>query len=114
MQRLILSGLSVLLISTLQAPAVKAQMSALNPQMNSHPITEVQPFNLVYLGYQGYFQEQGIPSNGAFIAAVHSGRVNPKKLVQIAIERGRLSPETLNDRGYLNAVESQLQGLLDD
>lgn len=108
MQRLILSGLSVLLISALQTPSVKAEMSAFKPSMNA-TITEVLPFNLVYLGYQGYFEDQGVPSNGAFVAGIHSGRVDAMKLVQIAIERGRLSPETLNNQGYLNSVETQLQ-----
>jgi hypothetical protein len=111
MQRLILS---VLLVSALNVPAVKAEMSAYKPQMNVHPITEVQPFNLVYLGYQGFFQDRGIPSNGAFLSAIRSGRVNGTKLVQIAIERGRLAPETINDRGYLSAVDDQLEALFDN
>ncbi|GFE71519.1 hypothetical protein [Chroococcus sp. FPU101] len=108
MQRLILTSLSVLLISTLQTPSVKAEMTAYKQKMST-TITEVLPFNLVYLGYQGYFTNQGIPSNGAFVAGIHSGRVDAMKLVQVAIERGRLSPETINDQGYLNAVETQLQ-----
>ncbi|MGH2412979.1 MAG: hypothetical protein ACRDEA_04645 [Microcystaceae cyanobacterium] len=88
MQRLILSGLSVLLISALNTPSVKAEMAAVNSKVSLSHITEVQPFNLAYLGYQGYFQKEGIPSNGAFISALKSGRVNAIVLVNKAIDRG--------------------------
>ena len=74
-------------------------------------------------GYQGYFTNQGIPSNGAFARAVHTGRVSAEDLVQGAISeagtqsviaQGRLSPETINDRAYLNSVESHLNTLNND
>ncbi|MGK7875267.1 MAG: hypothetical protein AB4426_18810 [Xenococcaceae cyanobacterium] len=109
MERLILSGLFVGLIGVINTPAVRADITAVNQNVSRNNIMEVQPFNLVYLGYQGYFQNQGIPSNGAFIAAVQAGRVNEVELVKSAIDSGRLSPQTLNDQSYLRAVKAELR-----
>lgn len=114
MKRLILGGLFVGLICAINIPAVRAEIVAINKNVSRNKIMEVQPFNLVHLGYQGYFTDQGIPSNGAFIAAAQSGRIDEYQLVKSAIERGRLSPQTLNDQGYLNAVSAQLRDLSRD
>jgi hypothetical protein len=103
MKRLLLSGLSVLLVSALQIPAVKAQTNF------DEPAYRVEPFNLVHLGYQGYFEKEGIPSNGAFIAAVEAGKITPIALVNSAIEQGKLPSETLNDQRYLEDVGTQLK-----
>jgi hypothetical protein len=110
MQRFILSGLAVVLMSAMHAPNALAGMSAYHQNSHRNNTTEVRPFNLVSLGYQGYFQN--IPSGGSFIAGVKSGKITATTLIQSAIEQGRLSPETLSDRGYINSVNNQLQFLL--
>jgi hypothetical protein len=70
---------------------------------------ELTPFNLVKNGYQGYFVDQGVPSNGAFVYAIHFGRVDAEKLVKSAIAKGRLSSETLKDQSYLRKVDFLLE-----
>jgi hypothetical protein len=108
MKRLLIASLSTLVLAI--APAYSEAMTAANSN-TSQNIVEVSPFNLVYHGYQGYFSDMGIPSNGAFLTAIHSGKVQARDLVKVAIDKGRLSPDTINDRGYLNAVQSQLNNL---
>jgi len=58
--------------------------------------------------------ERLLPSNGAFARAVQTGRVSAEDLVQGAIAQGRLAPETINDRAYLDSVNSHLNGLDND
>ncbi len=60
------------------------------------------------MGYQGYFQEQGIDSNEHFRFAVKTGKVDAEALVQSAVDKGRLSNESLDDEAYLNDVQFQL------
>jgi hypothetical protein len=109
MKRLLFASLSTLVLA-IAAPAYSQEISTVNQNPNRNVI-EITPFNLVYRGYQGYFSEQGIPSNGAFIAAVHSGKIQASDLVKVAIQQGRLSPETSNNQSYLHAVETQLDEL---
>lgn len=70
--------------------------------------TRITPFSLVINGYQGYFADRGIPSNGAFQWAVHFKRVDAETLVKSAIAKGRLSSDTLNDQSYLRKVQLML------
>ncbi|MCU0536387.1 MAG: hypothetical protein MUD14_21070 [Hydrococcus sp. Prado102] len=110
MKRIILSSLAVILMSAVNISSAVANPTAYNQNSDRHNITTIQPFNLVHLGYQGYFKN--IPSNGAFISGVKSGRINAKTLIESAIAQGRLAPESLNNRGYINSVNNQLQFLL--
>jgi hypothetical protein len=103
MKSILLSGLSALFISALSIPALKAETVA------NEATYRVEPFTLVYLGYQGYFEKEGIPSNGAFLTGVETGKITPMVLVQSAIDHGRLTSETLSDREYLNNVATQLK-----
>lgn len=107
MKRVILSSLAVVLMSAISVPNAVANPNAYNMNSARNNITTVKPFNLVHLGYQGYFKN--IPSNGAFISGIKSGRINAKTLIESAIAQGRLSPESLNDQGYVNSVNNQLQ-----
>ncbi|NEP29418.1 hypothetical protein [Moorena sp. SIO3I6] len=110
MKGLVLGSLGTLLIATATTPVLASEIAA-NSTTSRNNIVEVKPFNLVYLGYQGYFSEQGIPSNAGFISAVKTKRITAKDLVASAIERGRLSPETINDSSYLAHVNTQLSTL---
>ncbi len=109
MKSLIISGLSVLAVTTAAIPSFANELVAMKNR--SSVIQEITPVNLVQLGYQGYFKNQGIPSGGRFTAEANSGDIDAKTLVKSAIAIGRLSPDTINDQGYLNIVEIQLQGL---
>ncbi|NEO13486.1 MAG: hypothetical protein F6K59_05540 [Moorea sp. SIO3F7] len=110
MKGIVLGSLGTLLIATATTPVLASEIAA-NSTTSRNNIVEVKPFNLVYLGYQGYFAEQGIPSNAGFITAVKTKRITAKDLVASAIKRGRLSPETINDYTYLAHVNSQLSNL---
>lgn len=103
MKHFLLSGLAVVLISALPIPSVRSET------IDTRNLSRLEPFYLVRLAYQGYFEKEGIPSNGAFLAAVESGKITSIELVKSAIEHGRLAPETLDDSGYLQNVESQLR-----
>ena len=110
MKGLVLGSLGTLLIATATTPVLASEIAA-NSTTSRNNIVKVQPFNLVYLGYQGYFAEQGIPSNAGFITGVKTKRITAKDLVASAIERGRLSPETINDSSYIAYVKTELSKL---
>ena len=115
MKFFILSSLSVLLISAATAPTVKAEIAAVtNTANNAATISQLKPFNLVHMAYQGYFRDQGIPGYSAFLAAYEAGRVSAEELVQSAVKKNKLSPETASDRGYLRAVKSYIESLRKD
>ena len=108
MKRLLIAALSTLTVAAI--PAQAQEMTAYN-QNKIQSIAEVTPFNLVEHGYQGYFSEQGIPSNGAFLSAVRTGKIKAEDLVKGGIARGRLTPETLSDQSYLSSIQTQLDTL---
>jgi hypothetical protein len=113
MKRIILSGLSLLLLSTAAAPAVYAQTTSEAPPENAETLgMAVTPFNLVFLAYQGFFESEGIPKFNQLISDYAAGRVTPEDLVEVAISMRRLPAETMSNRGYLFAVERQLDSLL--
>lgn len=72
---------------------------------------EVTPFNLVYKSYRGYFADSGIPGYGNFLTAINSGQIKAEDLVEKAIAEGRLAPDTIEDRGYLNSVTGLMHSL---
>ena len=109
MKTSILISLSALTLSLVVAPVLAQERGAI--MVPTRNIIEITPFNLVTSSYQGHFVNQGIPSNAAFITEVKRGKIKAEDLVETAIARGRLSPETLNDRAYLNSVEAHLDGL---
>jgi hypothetical protein len=74
----------------------------------------VTPFNLVFLAFQGFFETQGIPSSMGLVSAYRNNQVTASDLIKIAISMNRLPQSTLTDRGYLNAVNSQLEDLASD
>ncbi|VEP14336.1 conserved exported hypothetical protein [Hyella patelloides LEGE 07179] len=113
MKRSLLVSLSALALSLVTAPAFASEVAAVNSHSTNN-IVEISPVDLVNRSYQGFLADQGIPSNGAFNRAVHTGRVTAQDLVNGAIASGRLAPETINDRAYLNHVNSQLRNINDN
>lgn len=114
MKRTLFVTLSALALSLTTAPAFANEIAATNTSVQTNSIVEINPFDLVTRSYQGYFSDRGIPSNGSFVGAVNSRKVTSQDLVQAAIASGRLAPETLEDRAYLNAVTSHLRNLNND
>jgi hypothetical protein len=111
LQRLVMSGLIVGLISVVSTPIVRAEMMTDGYGSTSVNSDKLQPFSLVTLAYQGYFKDEGIPSNGTFMSGVSGGQITAKKLVESAIKAGRLPEAAINDLAYLHYVENQLQFL---
>ena len=121
-----------LTVSTIVS-SVKAQEVRTTPQVairNAQTVLEHQttPFNLVSdragidsgsqaltgipqvnLAYRGYFKN--IPSYTQLAQAYLFGHVDAANLVRAGVEQGRVSPETLNNKDYLSAVDARLRTL---
>lgn len=123
MKGLVFGGLSVLLMCTTVAPALRAEVIAETVPVNTSQTDvmnmppriatrmAVTPFNLVFLAFQGFFESQGIPSSMSLLAAYRNQQVTAVDLVKIAIDMNRLPQSALTDREYLNAVTFQLEDL---
>ncbi|MBE9206442.1 hypothetical protein IQ244_07920 [Nostoc sp. LEGE 06077] len=88
--------------------------TAINSYMSPSSVIRsrgIQPFNLVYLAYQGNLQSQGIPSGSTLIFQYQRGSLNAEDLVKAAIKANKLSDQFLQDQIYLSAVETQLSSL---
>ncbi|MCC5639246.1 hypothetical protein LC593_26160 [Nostoc sp. CHAB 5844] len=88
--------------------------TAINSYMSPSKITTyhvIQPFNLVYLAYQGNLKSQGIPSGSNLIVQHQRGDLNAKALVKAAIHANQLPNQLLQDQTYLSAVDVQLSSL---
>lgn len=90
------------------------RMDASFPSMSAKFKMTVTPFNLVFLGFQGFFASENIPAAMEFIRAYQNGKITPQSLTKAAIKMNRLSPETLKDKAYLASVQSQLDTLVQD
>ena len=113
MKRLILSSLSLLLISTATAPVFASEKIAVNSTdlaSNSLSTVRIEPFNLVSLAYQGYFENKGIPGYSELIVAYQAKQITPKDIVRSAVNANRLPSAALNDQEYINAVKNTLDG----
>ncbi|MEH1792884.1 hypothetical protein [Nostoc sp.] len=95
------------------AQTVNTNNSAEQINTDSSNISYLQPFNIAFLAYKGAFKEQGIPSAGSLISEFQIGNVTAKDVVEAAIKAKKLPAQVLNDRGYVNAVESQLTSTID-
>ncbi|MEA5604039.1 hypothetical protein [Nostoc sp. UHCC 0252] len=108
---------SVLLVTSVACLPVIADAQTVNNsngQINtdSSNASYLQPFNIAFLAYQGALREQGIPSAGTLIFEFQVGNLTAKDVVQAAIKANKLPAQVLNDRGYVNAVESQLTSII--
>lgn len=111
MERLLLAAVGTILIATTATP-VLANKAAANSNITQSQIQKnTTPFNLVSLAYQGKFKNQGVDGYNSLLTAIRFGEISGKDLVNIGIDTGRLSAETINDSGYISSVDSQLQKL---
>ena len=102
-------GLIVTIISNFQLSTLAGEKIATGTQNVTQNIANITPINLVYSAYQGRFTSLGIPSHMGFLTAVKTNKVDSELLVESAIESGRLESEKINDRAYLNQVQSLLK-----
>jgi hypothetical protein len=111
MQRLLLSSLSVLVLLASAVPNANAQIIGASPSDRAVVTsrTDLKPFNLVFLAYQGYFKKSGIASAGQFTSDLRSGKVTAKSLVQAAVNENKLPSQTLEDEEYLSSVTNVIQ-----
>jgi hypothetical protein len=113
-KRILLAGLSVLMMST-TAPAVAethtVQNGAIAQATENKAVRQLSPKELVTMAERGEFREQGIPSHGRLADAAATRRITATDLVKVAIAAEKLSPETMNDTRYLNAVANFLARL---
>lgn len=108
MKRTIFATLGALAVIAAVAPAAAANEIAAKsePRLTR---TAYTPHNLVHAAYNGNLE--GIPSYGLLRSAIASRDVEAKDLVEAAIAQGRLTEGHLEDRGFLNAVKFNLEGL---
>lgn len=112
MERLLLAALGTVLIATTATPSALAKKVTVNSQVTQNQIQkQITPFNLVSLAYRGTFKNQGVGGYNSLLTDVKFGQVSGKDLVRLAIDTGRLSDNTINDSGYVAAVDYQLQNL---
>lgn len=114
MKRVIWASLSILCLSIPLASSARAEGEAMGSKGGHCATAEsarISPFHLVYRAYEGNFSAQGIPGGSLLLDAIALRQVTAQELVQGAIAQGRLSPDTINDRSYLKAVEFQMQDL---
>jgi hypothetical protein len=113
MKNLLANSILTLLFATAIGSGVYARPVAANltTSNSSYSTSEVSPFNLVFLAYQGYLENQGIPSAGTLIYESRRGGIDGKALVTAAVADGRLSPNVLDDDSYVSAVNAQLRAL---
>jgi hypothetical protein len=112
MQRFLKGTIFALVVMTTAGAASASEVAATSSMTPSN--NEIKPFNLVHRAYSGHFSAAGIPGFQTLTTAYHNGQIEAEDLVKTAINQGRLSPDTLMDQGYINAVEFQLQELEQD
>ena len=110
MKTALLMSLSALTLSLVATPTLAKEVSQ-NAPVSTGSIVKITPFDLVYGAYQGDFTNSGIPGYANFITAVNSGKVEAEDLVNEAIAKRRLPPETMEDRGYISSVDGLMQTL---
>ncbi|MFB2917358.1 MULTISPECIES: hypothetical protein [Aerosakkonema] len=113
MKSVIFGSLSVLLLSAAFAPNTLAQQaetarSSATTGSSAATTYRIEPFNLAWMAYQGYFQAQGIPAGRTLIAAFKSADISAREIVQAAAKSGRLPSEFSPDSSYLGAMEITL------
>ncbi len=118
MKCFLFAAFSLMLLSAISNVPASAQTRVEHELMSYNAITtqtiaqpELTPTDLATFAYRGYFQAQGIRGYGSLIQDHNSGKVTAKTLVQAAIDTNRLPASTLNDRAYLNALDSQVRAL---
>ena len=110
MKTALLMSLSALTISLIATPTLANEISQ-NERVSTSSIVKITPFDLVYGAYQGNFTSSGIPGYANFTTAVNTGKIKAEDLVEEAIAKRRLPPDTIDDWGYISSVDEFMQSL---
>ena len=119
----IITGISALSIAAILplvtglpvfAQTASTQRNNLELANNKQDNTEEQtsPSALVSEAYQGSFKDQGISGFETLIQEYEEKEVTAQDVVQAGIDAGKLDSAALEDSGYIEAVETELQGLV--
>ncbi len=110
-----IASLSLLCLSLAATTSVQATTSFSNKsiaqKIASEPSSQITPFQLVSLAYQGTYRSQGIPGFASLIFGYHYRQITAKDVIKAAIAAKQLTPATLADRDYVSAVDTQLFSL---
>jgi len=110
MKRFILAGLTTLALSTAMVSTANADPTAYNPYTAANTANDrLAPSDLVTMAQRGYLKQQGIPGYLGLASAYTLGHIGAKEVVQGAVTAQLLPAEAVNDQGYLNLVNAQLQ-----
>ncbi|OKH27771.1 hypothetical protein [Chroogloeocystis siderophila] len=110
MNRYTFAAFGFLLTTLMYVPVARGETASNATVIRSNRI-QLTPFTLVSLAYQGHYRSQGIRGYSGMFADSNDGRISAKKLVQAAVNAGELPAQTLNDRGFINAVDANLDAL---
>lgn len=120
MRRSISTLITTLLLSVAILPKAAHSQTTV-PKVSSNPsvakqasANQLSSFDLAYLAYQGYLEDQGIPSYGALLNAISSGTITAQDVIQAAVKAHRLPEQMLSDRSYRHNLDDQLDGLRED
>ncbi|MDX2099887.1 MAG: hypothetical protein SFW36_19095 [Leptolyngbyaceae cyanobacterium bins.59] len=115
MTRFLIAGFSALMLAGTIATSAQAQSSVTSQQSADIAIPQVvsnlDPFEVATLAYQGAFEDQGIPSAGQLLLQHHLGSVTSRDIVQSAIDQNLVPPERMNDVGFRRAIDYQLSAM---
>lgn len=103
---------SLLAASTFVIPTQAQATLSMNSTVSQ--TDELGPFNLAYLAYQGYLKDQKIPSGGALINAIGSGKITAQDVIQAAVKDDRLPESKLQDKSYHRHLKAHLMTLIQD
>lgn len=79
-----------------------------------YDVRRTEAFNLVSSAYRGDFEDQGINSYAVLVANYEDGELTAEDLIDAAIEAGELSPSAMEDESYIEAVDLQLDSLVNN
>ncbi|MEH2203341.1 MAG: hypothetical protein V7K53_04545 [Nostoc sp.] len=76
---------------------------------NSSNVSYLKHFDAAFVAYQINLKAQGSPSGSALVSQYQTVNLTALNVVKAAVNAKKLpAQKALNDKGYLNAVESQL------
>lgn len=117
MKHFTIASLSLLCLSLAVTTSVQATTRIDNESKSiamtivRNPSSQITPFQLVSLAYQGMYRSQGIPGFASLIFGYHYQQITATDVIKAAIAAKELTPDTLTDRGYVSAVDTQLFSL---
>jgi hypothetical protein len=112
MKKIFFALLPVLLISsTTLVTDAKAQRKSEMPMVEVTMMLPLNPFNLAYLAFQGYFEKQGITSQGNLMQDFRNGKLSGEDVVKAAVKTSRLPSSFLTNDAFIKAVSTELYSL---